>query len=98
MFVNRCFFILVILKLSKILTQLFAAGIALDVQKYSDFRRNKVVKFYEMADCDYHNTLCMTHTEKICHEHCGLRETTTQGDDVFRGCACMMGRGNCAIC
>ena len=73
-------------------------GIAEDVKRYADYKRNKTEDVLELADCPYHNTLCMKHADKICHQNCSLDETTTAGSETFRGCLCMAGGPNCRIC
>lgn len=71
--------------------------VASDIQKYSNFKQSKQVDYVELEEAPYHSTICMKHT-MVCHEGCGLQYTTTQGADIFKGCACMSGQPNCQQC
>lgn len=70
--------------------------VATDIQKYSNYKQTKEVDYVEMEEATYHSTICMKHT-KICHEGCGLQFTPEQGNEIFKGCACMSG-SHCHQC
>ncbi|KAE9548291.1 hypothetical protein FO519_008497 [Halicephalobus sp. NKZ332] len=72
-------------------------GVTDNIKKYSNYKQNKQVDYVEMEETNYHNTICMQHTDKVCHEGCGLKFTTTAGDNIFTGCACMNGT-KCNVC
>ena len=60
-------------------------GAVEDVKRYSNFKQTKEVETSKLVDCEYYNTMCQKHAEQyICHEHCGLPQTTTVGHNVFR--------------
>lgn len=67
-----------------------------DIQKYSNYKQTKQVDYVEMEETTYHSTICGKHTQ-ICHEGCGLTFTSAQGDEIFKGCACMSGT-HCREC
>lgn len=71
--------------------------VATDIRKYANFKETKIVDYVEMEDAPYHSTICMMHS-KICHERCGLRYTTEQGNEIFKGCSCMGGGPLCREC
>nr|XP_029707551.1 uncharacterized protein LOC109419149 [Aedes albopictus] len=71
--------------------------VANDIQKYSNYKQTKVVKYVEMEDTPYHSTICMTHS-KICHENCSLEYTSELGDEIFMHCKCMRYEANCRKC
>lgn len=60
-------------------------GATEDVKKYSNFKQTKEVETSKLVDCEYYNTMCQKHAEMyMCHEHCGLPQTTTVGDNIFK--------------
>ncbi|CAI4232656.1 unnamed protein product [Auanema sp. JU1783] len=69
-----------------------------NMEKYSKYKQNEKVECVEMEKTSYHNTICMQHTDKVCHEGCGLKYTAGVGSDIFKGCACMSGSAYCGVC
>lgn len=72
-------------------------GVTNDIQKYSNYKQTRQVNYIEMEECDYNNTICSKHT-RVCHENCQLPYTEEEGNEVFKGCACMNGSPNCTQC
>ncbi|CAF0776864.1 unnamed protein product [Didymodactylos carnosus] len=56
-----------------------------DASTYKNFTKEKTEIIPELVDCPHHNTLCAKCTH-VCHDGCSLRETTTKGDQIFKGC------------
>jgi len=71
-----------------------------DTQAYANFKQAKKISSIEETTVEYHSTLCLTHRDKICHEHCGLQETTNAGDPILEGCTAFAGghKTTCMIC
>ncbi len=51
-----------------------------DSAKYKDYVKNETIEEIEIVDSPYHSTLC-SNCRTVCHNHCGLQETTTQGNN-----------------
>jgi len=56
---------------------------------YKDFTKERIVKVPKLVDASYHSTICST-CNYVCHDRCGLKETTIQGDQIFQGCWAML--------
>ncbi|CAI4220702.1 unnamed protein product, partial [Auanema sp. JU1783] len=69
-----------------------------NVEKYSKYKQNEEVEYVEMEKTSYYNTICMHHTDKVCHERCSLPFTADVESQIFTGCACMNGSANCLVC
>ena len=64
-------------------------GISTDIEEYSNYKQNKQVEYIEMEETEYFNTICMNHTDKVCHENCGLNCKTGVGDSALIRCSCI---------
>lgn len=58
--------------------QMLEAHAMEDSTKYKDFTKNETIEEIEIVDASYHSTLC-SNCRTVCHDHCSLQETTTQG-------------------
>ncbi|CAF1290745.1 unnamed protein product [Didymodactylos carnosus] len=67
-----------------------------DISKNKDFTRKKV-DVAQLVDAPYHSTIC-SQCNHVCHDHCALQETYTQGHQVLCGCSCMGGANQCRVC
>lgn len=67
-----------------------------DLVTYKDYTQERKVEVAELVDAPYHSTLCQICTH-VCHEKCGLTETTTVGDQIFQQCWAMS-KGVCKQC
>ncbi|CAG8800815.1 1883_t:CDS:2, partial [Racocetra persica] len=55
---------------------------------YSNYTKTETITLKEIEKSDYHSTVCTLHfKEKICHDYCGLNETTYSGTSYFSGCS-----------
>ncbi|GAM21993.1 hypothetical protein SAMD00019534_051680 [Acytostelium subglobosum LB1] len=68
-----------------------------DQAKFQNYTKKKTVMTTEMVDTPYHNTIC-SECNHVCHEHCGLEEISSKGDNAFTGCVAMNGLNNCSKC
>jgi uncharacterized protein YutD len=50
---------------------------------YKDFTKERTVEKTKLVDATHHSTICST-CNYVCHERCGLEETTIQGDQIFQ--------------
>ncbi|CAF0766564.1 unnamed protein product [Adineta ricciae] len=64
---------------------------------YKDYTRERVVETKELVDAKYHSTVCRK-CDHVCHDKCGLHETTTHGNRIFQRCWAMSAEGQCYIC
>ncbi|CAF0934957.1 unnamed protein product [Adineta steineri] len=67
-----------------------------DQVKFKDFTKT-VQNKPQLVDAPYHSTLCES-CNFVCHDHCGLNETVTKGDQIFIGCWAMGGMNKCRQC
>ncbi|CAF0944966.1 unnamed protein product [Adineta steineri] len=67
-----------------------------DQVKFKDFTKT-VQNKPQLVDAPYHSTLCES-CNFVCHDHCGLNETVTKGDQIFIGCWAMGGMNKCQQC
>jgi septin family protein len=52
----------------------------------------------EQVATPYKNTMCLAkECHSTCHERCSLEEAVRVGDEVLKGCACMV-NGTCKVC
>ncbi|KAN0045553.1 hypothetical protein ACTA71_005931 [Dictyostelium dimigraforme] len=65
-------------------------------QKFKNYTTTKQVDTMKLVDAPYHSTICST-CDTVCHDRCGLQETTIVGNNIFQGCYCMTPSG-CRIC
>ncbi|UJR27642.1 hypothetical protein I4U23_008923 [Adineta vaga] len=68
-----------------------------DEVTYKDYTRERVVETKELVDAKYHSTVCRK-CDHVCHDKCGLHETTTHGNRIFQRCWAMSAEGQCYIC
>ncbi|CAF3515383.1 unnamed protein product [Rotaria socialis] len=68
-----------------------------DEVTYKDYTRERVVETKELVDTKYHSTVCRK-CDHVCHDKCGLNETTTHGNRIFQRCWAMSPEGQCYIC
>ncbi|CAF2505528.1 unnamed protein product [Rotaria sp. Silwood2] len=68
-----------------------------DEVTYKDYTRERVVETKELVDTKYHSTVCRK-CDHVCHDKCGLHETTTHGNRIFQRCWAMSSEGQCFIC
>eukprot|EP01132_Coremiostelium_polycephalum_P001957 gene1957-2399_t len=69
-----------------------------DEGKFKNYTQKKTVDKVTLVDAKYHSTICST-CNYVCHDHCGLHETSQVGNAVFKGCAAMTGAGHtCGKC
>jgi GTPase Era involved in 16S rRNA processing len=78
---------------------MFEAGLKqanADTVTYKDYTRERMVDKVELVDATYHSTLCQN-CNHVCHDKCGLTETTAVGAQIFQQCWAMK-NGNCTEC
>ncbi|KAM9989967.1 hypothetical protein ACTFIY_006005 [Dictyostelium cf. discoideum] len=68
-----------------------------DKESFKNYTTKQTIEKYELKDAPYHSTLCST-CDHVCHDHCGLQELTTKGDNAFINCIAMSGSNNCRVC
>ncbi|KAF2073583.1 hypothetical protein CYY_005100 [Polysphondylium violaceum] len=68
-----------------------------DKESFKNFTKKNTVTKKQLVPATYHSTICST-CNHVCHDHCGLTETTEKGANIFIGCYCMGGTQNCQIC
>lgn len=84
-----------------------------DEVTYKDYTRERVVETKELVDTKYHSSKSARYRRSInelfllavcrkcdhvCHDKCGLHETTTHGNRIFQRCWAMSPEGQCYIC
>ncbi|KYQ93282.1 hypothetical protein DLAC_05944 [Tieghemostelium lacteum] len=69
----------------------------IDKETFKEFTVTKTITKTELVPAPYHSTICST-CNFVCHDHCGLQEISTKGDNSFRTCAAMNGENNCKEC
>ena len=67
-----------------------------DLITYKDYSKARTVENIELVDSPHHSTLCQN-CNHVCHDKCGLQETTIVGAQIFQGCWAMS-EGNCTKC
>eukprot|EP01133_Synstelium_polycarpum_P021003 gene21003-25219_t len=67
-----------------------------DANQFKNYTTKTVVQSKVMIEVPYHNTICSS-CDHVCHQHCGLQEISSKGDNAFQGCAAFCGP-NCSIC
>ena len=90
-----------VVKIQKMQDDIAALEIALkkyedDEAAYQAYTKQSVTMVTELVDASYHSTMCID-CNNVCHDHCGLNETTTIGNEVFQGCAAMS-NNSCTQC
>ncbi|CAF1146503.1 unnamed protein product [Rotaria sordida] len=68
-----------------------------DEVTYKDYTRERIVETKELVDTKYHSTVCRK-CDHVCHDKCGLHETSTYGNRIFQRCWAMSLEGQCYIC
>src|SRR3989338_11610295 len=71
-----------------------------DEQHYKDFATKSIIKSIVLEDCQRHSTFCGTCIQRniVCHENCGLKETTNKEVSIFVNCYCMERKDNVYVC
>jgi len=67
-----------------------------DLDSYNDYTAERVVDKVEIVDAPYHSTLCQN-CNHVCHDNCGLDETTVAGAQIFQQCWAITD-GSCTEC
>jgi GTPase Era involved in 16S rRNA processing len=67
-----------------------------DTIAYKDYTKQQIVDKVELVDAPYHSTLCKN-CNHVCHDKCGLDESTVAGAQIFQQCWAMED-GNCTKC
>lgn len=67
-----------------------------DLVTYNNYTTARVVDKVEIVDAPYHSTLCQN-CNHVCHDNCGLDETTIAGAQIFQSCWAIT-NGSCTEC
>ncbi|KYQ93281.1 hypothetical protein DLAC_05942 [Tieghemostelium lacteum] len=62
----------------------------IDKETFKDFTVTKTITKTELVPAPYHSTICNT-CNFVCHDHCGLQEISTKGDNSFKNCGALNG-------
>nr|CAG8583174.1 5627_t:CDS:2 [Entrophospora candida] len=60
---------------------------------------NEEIPLEKIVPANYHSTVCIIHTDLICHDRCYLNRTVEHGKNIpFNHCACMNSKKICEKC